>query len=79
MVGIEGAIRSWDELEAAGELAGLEWEYVAPQDACPVGRALHGRRFATLAGLYEHLPDFNENPACAGRPCACTALPVRDG
>lgn len=70
-------MRTWDELEAAGELAGLEWEYVAWAEACPVGLALHGRRFVSLAALYEHLPDFNENPACTGTVCACTAYPTR--
>jgi hypothetical protein len=64
-------------MEAQGLLGGVSWEYVAAADACPVGLALHGRRFASLADLYEHLPDFSENPACARRPCACTALPTR--
>jgi hypothetical protein len=71
--------RTWDELEAAGDLDGLVWEYVAHETACPVGRALHGRRFANLAEVYEHLPGFNENPSCTRRPCACTALPLRVG
>ena len=70
---------SWDQLEAAGGLAGFEWEYVAPADACPVGRELHGRRFASIAELGEHLPEWGENPACEERPCGCTALPVRTG
>jgi hypothetical protein len=70
---------TWEELEQRGELAGVEWEYVAPPDACPVGLGLHGQRFATLADVYKHLPGFAENPACARRPCACTALPVRTG
>ena len=69
--------QTWDDLEAAGELEGLLWEYIAPPEACEVGRALHGRRFASLAEVYEHLPGFDENPACARRPCACTALPLR--
>jgi hypothetical protein len=69
--------RTWDELEHAGELDGLAWEYVAPAAACPVGMALHGRQFVSLAEVYEHLPDFAENPACEQRPCACTALPTR--
>lgn len=69
--------RTWDEQEAAGELEGVVWEYMAHETACPVGRALNGRRFATLAELYEHLPGFNENPACTRRPCACTAMPTR--
>lgn len=64
-------------MEAQGLLVGVSWEYVAAEAACPVGRALHGHRFASLAELYEHLPDFNENPACTGRPCTCTALPAR--
>lgn len=76
---MRAGVRSWDELEQAGELAGLEWEYVAAEDACDVGRALHGRRFGSLADLYEHLPEFAENPACSNRPCACTALPIRAG
>lgn len=70
---------SFDDLEAAGALVGFSWEYVAPEDACPVGRALHGRKFATLADVYDHLPDFSENPRCSRRPCACTALPTSAG
>lgn len=68
---------TWDDREAAGDLAGVSWEYVAAADACPVGLALHGRTFGSLAEVYEHLPDFNENPACVRRPCACTAFPGR--
>jgi hypothetical protein len=68
---------TWEELEQAGELAGVEWEYVAGADACQVGLDLHGRRFATLADLFERLPGWGENPACVERPCACTALPAQ--
>jgi hypothetical protein len=68
-----------DEFEARGELEGLVWEYVAAEAACPLGRSLHGLRFASLAEVYEHLPGFAENPACSTRPCACTALPLRLG
>lgn len=71
--------RSWEDMEAAGMLAGFWWLYVAAEDACPVGRALDGRRFATLADLREVLPELGQpNPACP-RPgsCACTALPAR--
>jgi hypothetical protein len=74
---------TWEELEQAGELAGVEWEYVAGADACRVGLELHGRRFATLAEVYEHLPGFAENPACAraavrvhGAPGQGSARPV---
>lgn len=70
--------QTWDDLEAAGELEGLEWEYIARDDACDVGRALNGRRLANLAVVYELLPNFNGNPRCErGSACACTALPVR--
>jgi hypothetical protein len=69
--------QTWDDAEAAGLLEGVTWEYVARDDACPVGRSLHGRRFGSLAEVYEHLPGFNENPECTRRPCCCTALPLR--
>lgn len=68
---------TFDELERAGDLDGYVWEYVAPADACEVGQRLHGKTFAFLAELYEYLPEWGENPRCARRPCACTALPVR--
>lgn len=68
---------TWDDLEAAGELDGVVWEYVAGVAACPLGLELHGQRFGALAEVYELLPDFNENPACTRRPCSCTALPLR--
>lgn len=65
---------TFDDLEAAGELAGVEWEYVAGPDACELGRSLDGRIFASLAEVYEHLPGFAANPGCA-TACSCTALP----
>lgn len=72
-----GGLSGFDALEATGHLDGFSWEYVAPEDACSVGLALHGQTFGSLAELYEHLPEWDENPACTRRPCACTALPLR--
>lgn len=69
--------RTWDDLEDAHELNGVVWEYVARDDACDVGRELHGRRFSSLAEVYEQLPGFEGNPRCTRRPCTCTALPTR--
>lgn len=67
-------VTSFDELERDGGLDGFEWEYVAAGEACELGKALHGRRFGSLAELYELLPQFGPNPGCTG-VCTCTALP----
>jgi hypothetical protein len=77
----EGLPPTWEDVEAAGLLEGLRWRYIAAGDACPVGRALDGAEFGSLAELEAVLPELGQpNPRCTHPPsCACTALPVRVG
>lgn len=58
------------------------WEYTAVMDAatCDVCESHDGKRYETLAELYEDLPNFGPNPLChGGGRCRCRGLPLGPG
>jgi hypothetical protein len=88
---IPGAMAAAADLVSSGFTAGVAdvyeahadlfsgWQYTAVMDGatCDECEAHDGEEYATLAEMYDVLPDFGPNPSCYGEGrCRCRGVPL---